>query len=121
MDFGAKERVTDVIATGSTAGAFINEFVNIFVAVGNDAADPKGNTACLGSPFFPADPGIGKGFDTTCDLEGQYFYLYQDRYYWLSVTMIAVFLECSCTGMAFTADLPAYADLNASVLGPPVT
>ena len=91
------------------------------MAVGNDAGDPKGNTACPGSPFFPTDPEIGKGLETSCDLDGQYFYLYQDRDYWMVVTMIAVFVECTCTGMAFTAELPAYADLNTSVLGPPVT
>ena len=35
--------------------------------------------------------------------------------------MVAIFMECSCASMAFTATLPAYADVSVDYDGPSVT
>jgi len=54
-------------------------------------------------------------------MDGRYFSFYQNRNDYLAISMVAVFIECSCTSMAFTATLPAYADLKVDYTGPPVT
>jgi len=34
--------------------------------------------------------------------------------------MLAVFIECSCTGMTFNSPAPVYTDVEASIFGPEV-
>jgi len=54
-------------------------------------------------------------------MDGRYMTFYQNRLEYLAISMVAVFIECVCTSMTFTATLPAYADVHVGYNGPSVT
>jgi len=90
---------------------WFDNFYDIFVTVGDDT-DYTANTSCVGSPFYPTHVVRGRGFETTCDAVGRYLTLFKVNVEWFAISMIAVFIECSCTSMIFSSTAPVYADVE---------
>ena len=119
VDFGVTTRFT-LATIVSDQSTWIDEFSDVYLTVGDDP-NFKNNPKCAGSPFYPTLPTTGVGIEASCNMDGRYMTVYQSRDFWLAISMVAVFIECVCTSMTFTATLPVYADVSVNYDGPSVT
>jgi len=120
LNFGVRTHVTKVVAISDQFNSgWYNNLFDVYLRVGYDVSF-ENDVACASSPFFPNEPTRGIGFEATCNLLGKNLTVYHTRSDWLNISMIAVFIQCICTGMTFTSPAPVYIDVEASIFGPEV-